>query len=36
MKGSPRNPFYDPTAGSTLAEKAEALNIKVWTLKSVL
>jgi hypothetical protein len=34
LKGSPKNPFYDASAGNSLAQKAESLGIKVWTLKS--
>lgn len=34
LKGSPKNPFYDSSAGSSLAQKAESLGIKVWTVKS--
>jgi hypothetical protein len=36
LKGSPKNPFYDASAGNSLAQKAESLGIKVWTLKSKL
>ena len=36
LKGSPKNPFYDASAGNSLAQKAESLGIKVWTVKSEL
>lgn len=31
---SPKNPFLDKTGVTDLAQKAEALGIKVWTVKS--
>ena len=33
-RGSPKNPFLDGTGLTDLVQKAEAMNIKVWTVKS--
>jgi hypothetical protein len=34
VKESPKNPFSDGTGVTDLVQKAEALNIKVWTVDS--
>jgi len=34
VRESPKNPFLDGTGVTDLVEKAEALNIKVWTVES--